>query len=129
MVTFTGLRVAKGIEGDIVAILAKPRNGDGEVSQGLRVLGVRPGDRVSVFAAPTVGVYWARLAGVTIVSEVPLGEESAFWTADEGTKREVFRLFASTGAKIVIEKDPPRGAEKEGWIPLGDTSFYAHPLP
>jgi hypothetical protein len=128
MVAFTGLRVAKGTERDIVVILSKPRNVDWEVSQGLRVLGVRPGERVSVFGA-TAGVYWARVAGVTIVSEVPLGEEGTFWAAHEGTKREVFRLFASTGAKIVVEKDPPRGAEKEGWIPLGDTSFYAHPLP
>jgi len=128
MVALTGMRVAKGIESDIVAILSKPRNVDWEVSQGLRVLGVRPGERVSAIGA-TAEVYWARVGGVTIVSEVPLGEEGTFWAADEGTKREVFRLFASTGAKIVVEKDPPRGAEKEGWIPLRDTSFYARPLP
>jgi len=127
MVAFTGLRVAKGIESDIVTILAKPRNVDWEVSQGLGKLGVRPGEPVTVIGG-MAGVYWARMAGVTIVSEVPFGEESAFWTADEGTKREVFRLFASTGAKIVVEKDPPRGAEKEGWIPLGKTGLYAYRL-
>src|SRR5260370_2406277 len=123
VVSVTGLRVAKGIESDIVAILSKPRNVDWEVSQGLRVLGVRPGERVSAIGA-TAEVYWARVGGVTIVSEVPLGEEGTFWAADEGTKREVFRLFASTGAKIEVEKKPPPDQEKEGLIPLRSTTFY-----
>src|SRR5260370_15377931 len=119
MVALTGMRVAKGIESDIVVSLSKPRNVDWEVSQGLRVLGVLPGERVSAIGA-TPEVYWARVAGVTIVSEVPLGEEAAFWTADEGTKREVLRLFVRTGARIVVTKFAPPSAVNEGWIPLGN---------
>jgi hypothetical protein len=48
--------------------------------------------------------------------------------ADQKTKQEVFRLLAGTGAKMVVAKNPPPSARKEGWIPLGETSFYAYPL-
>jgi hypothetical protein len=41
----------------------------------------------------------------------------------------VFQLFAGSGAKLVVTKDPPFFAVKEGWIPLAETGFYAYPLP
>jgi len=73
--------------------------------------------------------HWARLAGVKIVSEIPLGDEGTFWSAAPEEKRKVFGVFAATGAVLVITKDSPPGAIKEGWIPLGNTAFYAYRLP
>ena len=128
MVCTTGLRVTKGMLTDLTRLSASTRNIDWEVAQGLREADVRPGDRVAHISA--VGeVQWARLAGVRIVSGIPFGEQDHFWNADLSTKETLFGIMASTGAKIVVTKDPPSNAEAQGWRRLGGTTFYAHRLP
>jgi hypothetical protein len=124
----TGLRVVKSMSSDLAAILAKPENVNWQVAEGLHVLGLHPGDKISGLSL-TAEVHWARLAGVKIVSEIPLGDVNIFWTADAEAKRRVFQVFAGTGAKVVVTKDPPLSAAKEGWIPLAGTGFYAYRLP
>lgn len=122
----TGLRMAKLLETDLRVVAAKPRNVDAEAAEGLRALGIREGDRLSIIA-PMSEVHWARQAGATIASEIPLGEEAKFWTASEETKRRVFQTLAGTGAKLVVVEEPPLGASREGWKALG-SGYYAHPL-
>jgi hypothetical protein len=124
----TGLRVAKSMSSDLAAILSKPENLNWQVAEGLHVVGLHSGDRIACIAL-NAEVHWARLAGVTIVSEIPLGDGAIFWTADPETKRRVFQLFADTGAKAVVTKDAPLFAASEGWIPLAKTGFYTHHLP
>jgi hypothetical protein len=124
----TGLRVAKSMSSDLAAILSKPENLNWQVAEGLHVVGLHSGDRIACIAL-NAEVHWARLAGVTIVSEIPLGDGAIFWTADPETKRRVFQLFADTGAKAVVTKDAPLFAASEGWIPLAKTGFYSHHLP
>lgn len=124
----TGLRVAKSMSSDLAAILAKPENVNWQVAEGLQVLGLQPGDKISGLSL-TAEVHWARLAGVKIVSEIPLGDGNIFWTADPEAKRRVFQVFAGTGARVVVTKDPPLSAVKEGWISLAGTGFYAYRLP
>ena len=124
----TGLRVVKSMGSDLAAILAKPENVNWQVAQGLRVIGLHPGDKISGLSL-TAEVHWARLAGVKIVSEIPFGDGTTFWIEDAESKRRVFQLFADTGAKVVVTKDPPPSAANEGWIPLAKTGFYAHHLP
>jgi 4-amino-4-deoxy-L-arabinose transferase-like glycosyltransferase len=124
----TGLRVAKSMSSDFTAILAKPENANWQVAEGLRVVGLHPGDRIAILSL-NAEVHWARLAGVKIVSEIPYGNGNIFWMEDAQAKRIVFQVFANTGAKVVITKDPPLSAASEGWIPLAGTGFYAHSLP
>ena len=124
----TGLRVAKSFTSDFAAILARQENANWQVAQGLRVIGLHPGDKISALSL-TAEVHWARLAGVKIVSEIPMGDASIFWTGDAAAKRRVFQVFAATGARAVVTKDPPPSAAKEGWIPLANTGFYAYQLP
>ncbi len=107
----TGLRVAKSMETNVVACLSRQENLNWEVSEGLRALGIHPGDRVST------------------VSGIPSGEEDVFWAADDQTKRRVFEAFASTGARIAVTEDPPPGAINEDWLRLGKTNLYGHLLP
>ena len=128
VLSVTGLRVAKSMETDLVAISSKQENVDWEVSRALRALGIQPGDRVSILSAVDE-VQWARLAGVTVVSEIPLGEETVFWTADPETKRKIFQVLAGTGAKVVVTRAAPPSAIDEGWFALDKSGFYAHPLP
>jgi hypothetical protein len=124
----TGLRVVKSMSSDLAALLAKPENLNWQVAEGLHVVGLHPRDAIACLAL-NAEVHWARLAGVRIVSEIPLGDGNIFWTADAETKRRVFQLFAATGAKVVVTKDPPLIAVSEGWIPLAKTGFYARQVP
>jgi hypothetical protein len=123
----TGLKAAKFAVSDYLAIRSSQQNVDWEVAQGLRHLGLQPGDSVAGLSRVAES-QWARDAGLKIVAEIPLGDENVFWAAGPPTKENVFRILASTGAKMVITKNPPPSALNEGWLPLGNTSFYAHRL-
>jgi hypothetical protein len=128
VVSVTGLRVAKAAVSDLAATLTKQENVDWQVAKGLRAIGLQPGDHVSCLSLG-VQLHWARLAGIKIVSEIPLGDGNIFWTEDPEARRRVLEVFASTGAKVVVTTNPPLSALDEGWIPLGNTAFYAHRLP
>jgi len=123
----TGFKAAKFAVSDLLAIRASQQNVDWEVAKGLRNLGLQPGDSVAGLSRVAES-QWARLAGLKIVAEIPLGDENVFWIAGPETKQKVFRLFAGTGAKMVVSKNPPPSAINKGWIPLGNTSFYAYRL-
>ena len=127
-ISITGIRLAKFLASEVIVSASKQENVSWEISEQLRALGLQRGDKVSAIATPA-GAYWAHLAGLTIVSEIPSGEQDFFWTTDPATQRNVFQLLAGTGARLVVTKDPPPAAIDRGWIPLGDTSYYAHTLP
>jgi hypothetical protein len=62
------------------------------------------------------------------VAKIPLGDENIFSMTGPETKQGIFRVLAGTGAKMLVTKNPPPAANNEGWLPLGNTSFYAYPL-
>ena len=128
MLSVTGLRIAKSATSDVLAILGHPENTNFKVAQALYSLGIRPGDKVAGLSH-MAQAHWARLAGVKIVSQIPPTDAYIFWAADAETKLKVFQVFASTGAKVVITKDPPPFALDKNWIALGNTGFFAHRLP
>jgi hypothetical protein len=123
----TGLKAAKFAVTDFLAIRSNHQNVDWEVAQGLRNLGLRPGDSVAGLSRAAES-QWARLAGLKIVAEIPLGDENTFWMAGPEEKQKIFQTLASTGARVVVTKNPSPSALKEGWILLGNKSFYAYPL-
>ncbi len=127
LLSVTTLRVAKSTASDFLTVLAKQENADFEVAEGLHVLGIQPGDKAASIAR-MADVHWARLAGIKIVSEIPLGEENVFWTANASEKSRVFEALARTGAKVLVTKNAPPSAVLEGWIPLAETGFYAYRL-
>ncbi len=126
--SITGLRVAKSGSSDLIAVFSHQENVDWVVAEELQNLGIVPGDKVAGLSRVAES-QWARLAGVKIVSEIPLGEESAFWTLDAKAKQDVFRVLSGTGAKILVTANPPPTAATEGWVPLRNSGFYAHLLP
>jgi hypothetical protein len=124
----TGVRIAKSTTSDLAAVIAGQENVNWQVAEGLRRLGTQPGDRVAGLSR-VAEAHWARLAGVKIVAEIPLGDESIFWAANPSEKQKVFQAFANTGARFVVTKNPPACAQADGWVPLGRTGFYAFRLP
>jgi hypothetical protein len=100
---------------------------DWEVAQSLQTFGVRPGDKVASIGY-ALDAYWAHLAGVRIVAEIPLWGTPSFWSAGAKSQSEVFTDFAGTGAKIIVTDQRPPMESREGWRELGKTGYFVHTL-
>jgi len=124
MLSVTGLRVAKSAVSDSFASFAHSQNADFEIAEALRNLGIQPGDKVAGLSR-VAEAHWARLAGVKIVAEIPLGNELSFWTLPPDRQREVLETVAGTGAKAIVTNSFPSSAINAGWTPLGETGYYA----
>ncbi|HXZ12689.1 MAG TPA: hypothetical protein VEG64_09875 [Candidatus Sulfotelmatobacter sp.] len=98
-----------------------------EVAQGLQKMGVDPGDRAALIGNG-LDSYWAHLAGVRIVAEIPLGGAPIFWSAPNSVQSQIFGDFARSGAKFVVaDQGVPPGAEP-GWQRIGETNYFFHEL-
>jgi hypothetical protein len=98
-----------------------------QVADGLHRIGIHPGDKVACIGDAATA-YWARLARVHIVAEIPLPETGDFWAADPSVKGQVLEIFAKTGAQVIVTEQAPRHASASGWQQIGQTNHYAYPL-
>ena len=98
-----------------------------EVAQGLQKLGIHPGEEVGSIGSAVDG-YWAHLAGVRIVAEVPLWGSPRFWASDAKSQSEVLADFAEAGARIVVSDQPPPMISSGGWQEIGPTGYFVHPV-
>jgi hypothetical protein len=96
-------------------------NRDG--ARGLTELGVQPGSRLAVVGNGFT-TYWARLAEVQVVAEVPLDQVGAFWSASGEVRSEVFRLLRERGVVAVVSERPPSSDDEDSWQRIEDTPFY-----
>ena len=106
------------------------------VSEGLESLGVKPGDTVACIGhtACLNDPYWARLAGVRILTEIYDPETPVYpFLADLPNRDEVIATVRAQGAKVLVgdfgnarvsDSDPAF----RSWQQLGGTTFYALPL-
>lgn len=76
--------------------------------------GVRPGDRVAIIG-DGVYAYWARLADVALVAELPARAAPAYWEGDSERQRAVLEAFRLSGATAVVAENPPRAMQSMGW--------------
>ena len=74
-----------------------------KVAEYLHNAGVRAGERVGAVGW-TYSAYWARMARVHIVAEVPAEGAMAFWSSDTAKRAVVMQLFRNVGAKAVVAK-------------------------
>jgi 4-amino-4-deoxy-L-arabinose transferase-like glycosyltransferase len=96
-----------------------------QIAEHLRTMGVRPGDQFAIIKTSSDAYYWARVARVRVIAELPGTGAAAFWSAPEETKTGVMRAFASAGAKAVLASNIPQNAV-EGWQKLGGTGYWIH---
>jgi hypothetical protein len=105
-------------------------------AQSLQQLGVQPGDEVACMGgyACLNQNYWARLAGVRILTEIynPNGRLFEQW-AGLPNHAEVFDILRAQNAKVLVAQFDPASlaedsADAHGWIRLDDTDLYAYPL-
>jgi hypothetical protein len=99
----------------------------GEVAEELHRLGIRAGDRVGIIGYG-FDAFWARLAHVRIVAELPDTQADAFWTGDAEVQARVLQAFAESGARAVVAEYAPGNARLPGWHRAGMSSFYIYLL-
>jgi 4-amino-4-deoxy-L-arabinose transferase-like glycosyltransferase len=102
----------------------------------LQQLGVQPGDEVACmgYYACLNDNYWARLAGVRILTEIynPSPNLFAQW-AGLPNREQALQILRGQGAKVLVAQLNPAEISldptaAEGWIRLDGTDLYAYPL-
>lgn len=91
-------------------------------------IGLKPGDTVGAIGGSFDGyaAFWARIARVTIVAEIPSGDHLLFWSASKELRQEVMDTFARTGVRMVIADLVPSAITRkdslsEGWQQIDGT--------
>jgi hypothetical protein len=73
--------------------------------------------------------YWAHLAGVRIIVEVPRIDLPRFIAADGARRQQVLALFSSLGAKAVVTKNADAAKPAEGWRQIPGTHHFVWQQP
>jgi hypothetical protein len=95
--------------------------------------GIDPGDKVAwirpnVFDDRTQNYFWARLAQVRIIAEIPAANADDFWTASPSARSRFLDILSQTGAAALIVAKMPLKSPEDGWKPLGKTGYFVYPL-
>jgi hypothetical protein len=92
-------------------------------ARALAELGLRRGDPVA-FIGYSYYAYWARLAGLRIIAEVPMTESHLFWEADEDARARITSTLFSAGPRAIVTLAQGQYRPPEGWRQLGGTAYY-----
>ena len=95
-----------------------------EVAQGIMTLGLMPGDPVAVLGDSSYE-YWARLARLRIIAEIPGSEEITFWRSPPHVKCQMMKSLAKSGAKYLVAKTAEDNQFTPQWQRIGNTEYYA----
>lgn len=98
---------------------------DWQVAEDLKQLGVKSGDAIAAIGDADRNAYWARLARVKIVAQVPRIKD--FWRSDTMTRKQVLKAIAKTGAKVVVQQiGTPIPTQEIGWQKLKNSDCYTY---
>ena len=122
----TGITLIRGAIPDLAACLHPTPHVQWLAAKQLEHLGLAPGDRVAVLGHTTVADYWAQLAGLRIVADVPVEAVSSYWEASPEKRAEIAASLSALGVKAFVSAvRPPPSAE---WQPLGQTGYFVEIL-
>jgi hypothetical protein len=94
-----------------------------EVARGLHEMGIPPGTEVG-YMGTGLGAYWAHLAGVRIIAEIPDNELPHFVAADAGRRQQVLALLSSVGVKAIVTKNAAAANSADGWRQVPGTHYF-----
>jgi hypothetical protein len=117
------LAVAWAVARDLYDVIRNRPYEPWVVAQQLHALGIPPGTDVG-YVGTGSDAYWAHLAGVRIIVEVPDIEQPRFIAADAARRRQVLALFTSVGARAVITKNAAAANPADGWRPIPGTHHF-----
>ena len=109
---------------NVATALRRPPHVEWQVAESLRHRGLGPGDTVAVLGQELRADYWARLAQIRVVADLPEDALDSFWQASAEKQALIFDAFAGTGAKILVTHFKPPAARSEGWQELENTGYY-----
>lgn len=108
-----------------------------QTAKTLNALGVEPGDSIACIGARAClyDHYWARLAGVRILTEVYDPDMDVYpFLASLPDRSQVYDVVRRQGAKVLVGYFSRNGdmngidPVSAGWHELGDTPFWVYPL-
>lgn len=119
--------VAFSIGGNARDLNSLKHKEDLNVAQALHAMGVPSGSEVA-FIGQGREAYWAHLAGVRIVAEIPEQGAAEVLHADVEKQRRVMKKFAESGAVAVVMKASGSEVSMDGWRRIGTTPYYLYGL-
>jgi hypothetical protein len=108
---------------DFSRIIAPESFEQWEVASRLHDRGVSPGSTVG-YIGTGLDAYWAHLAQVRIVAEIPESGVATFVQADREKKGQVMGKFRELGVKAVLTKYPDVVASMEGWSRIPGSRYF-----
>jgi hypothetical protein len=90
-------------------------------------MGIKPGDDIA-FIGYSFGAFFARLARLRIIVEIPEVHAEQFWYADSLTQGAVIEAIRKTGAKGIIAERVAPGASLDGWQRIGISRHFLYLL-
>jgi hypothetical protein len=123
-----GLTITTLTAENVATVISRPPHVDWQVAESLHQRGIHPGDTVAVLGQELRADYWARLAQLRVVAELPEEALDGFWQASAEEQSLILDAFAGTGAKALVTHFKPPAAHSTGWQNLADTGYYALPL-
>ena len=96
-----------------------------KVAKYLQEAGLRAGDRVGGVGW-TYSAYWARIARLRIIAEVPAEGANEFWSLAPAKRAVVLQTFRNVGAKAVVAFGVSEGVAPMDWKRIGDTPYHVY---
>jgi hypothetical protein len=124
MVMALGIQTAWAAGHNIVRLVSPNPFPEGKVVKALEAVGIKPGDHVAFIGWVAPETYWAHLAGVSFVAEVPAEGTTSFMLASQETRAHVIDLFKQAGADAVLTKSLSQEVLSGGWKKLGNTEYF-----
>ncbi|PYR48999.1 MAG: hypothetical protein DMF89_13955 [Acidobacteria bacterium] len=87
---------------------------------------VRPGSRVAIVGEKSRHEYWARLARVQIIAQVP--EDLEFWRKSAEERALMLKVLARTGADAVVSSRIPMSGTPNDWVVVDGTNYAVRRL-
>jgi hypothetical protein len=104
---------------------ARPADPQPAIAEGLRQLGLKPGDTVG-FVGYSFSAFWARLARVRIVAELEPRHAAQFWSSSGDAQSEVLGAFASAGVVAVVAEPSGDASVPPGWSRIPETQYLVY---
>src|SRR5712672_310971 len=123
MILAPALAILWGVARDVYRVVRDEAYEPWVVAQEIHRMGIPAGTDVG-YIGTGLDAYWAHLAGVRIIAEVPDGEEPRYAAADAARRQQVLALFSSVGAKAVITKNAAVANSADGWRPIAGTKHF-----
>jgi hypothetical protein len=94
-----------------------------EVARGLHEMGIPQGSNLGSVGTG-LGAYWAHLAGVRIIAEIPDMDQPRFVAANAARRQQILALFSSAGARAVVTRNADAANPADGWRQIPGTHYF-----